>query len=244
MNWFQFGRDAGVDQPAKQQEQEEDGEEEGGGIDTNTLIYSLKSSSITGVKSLSSKGHIFNVSETTKVKVIVLLESVMSGHEDWVYSVSWYPVNKDDGTQEMCLVSSSTTDKTMIVWRPDPKSGVWMDEVRIGDMGGNILGLYGAVFSPTGEYLLSHGYNGAFHLWGNENHHNNNNNNNNSSRADRVKGWFEIARPQIHGYDLECFTFIHGKNHAIVSGAEEKILRVFLGSQNFIDTVGYLGRRL
>ncbi|EGG20140.1 WD-40 repeat-containing protein [Cavenderia fasciculata] len=269
-----------IDQPAKQQEQE-DGEEDEG-IDTNTLIDSLKSSSITGVKSLSSKGHIFNVSETetTKVKVIVLLESVMSGHEDWVYSVSWYPVNnKQDGTQEMCLVSSSM-DKTMIVWRPDPKSGVWMDEVRIGDMGGNILGLYGAVFSPTGEYLLSHGYNGAFHLWGNENH-----NNNNSSRAvwrpeiitsghfgpvqdlmwapdynyfiscstdrtlrlysqwdssqnqDRVKGWFEIARPQIHGYDLECFTFIHGKNHAIVSGAEEKILRVFLGSQNFIDTL-------
>ena len=32
-------------------------------------------------------------------------------------------------------------------------------------MGGNSLGLYGAVFGPSGDYVLAHGYQGEFHLW-------------------------------------------------------------------------------
>ncbi len=32
-------------------------------------------------------------------------------------------------------------------------------------MGGNTLGLYGAMFSPQGDFILAHGYQGALHLW-------------------------------------------------------------------------------
>ena len=32
-------------------------------------------------------------------------------------------------------------------------------------MGGNTLGLYGGVFGPSGDVILAHGYQGAFHLW-------------------------------------------------------------------------------
>jgi elongator complex protein 2 len=35
-------------------------------------------------------------------------------------------------------------------------------------MGGNILGYYGGLFSPDGNSILAHGYNGAFHLWSKE----------------------------------------------------------------------------
>ena len=35
----------------------------------------------------------------------------------------------------------------------------------MGDVGGNSLGLYGAVFAPDGKYILAHGYQGSFHLW-------------------------------------------------------------------------------
>ncbi|GFZ16036.1 elongator protein 2 [Actinidia rufa] len=40
--------------------------------------------------------------------------------------------------------------------------------------------------------------------------------------------WHEIARPQVHGHDINCVTIIQGKgNHRFVSGAEEKVARVF-----------------
>lgn len=38
-------------------------------------------------------------------------------------------------------------------------------QVRVGEVGGNTLGLYGGVFGPHGDLILAHGYQGAFHLW-------------------------------------------------------------------------------
>ncbi len=38
-------------------------------------------------------------------------------------------------------------------------------QVRVGDVGGNSLGLYGAVFGPRGDHIIAHGYQGTFHLW-------------------------------------------------------------------------------
>ena len=35
----------------------------------------------------------------------------------------------------------------------------------MGDVGGNTLGLYGGVFGPTGDVVVAHGYQGAFHIW-------------------------------------------------------------------------------
>ena len=60
----------------------------------------------------------------------VSLETVLSGHENWIYSVKWKPAIKSGGKlhQEMCLLSVSM-DKTMILWRPDAESGVWMEQV-------------------------------------------------------------------------------------------------------------------
>jgi hypothetical protein len=39
--------------------------------------------------------------------------------------------------------------------------------------------------------------------------------------------WHEISRPQIHGYDMTCVTFVTNTPNRIISGAEEKVLRVF-----------------
>lgn len=45
--------------------------------------------------------------------------------------------------------------------------------------------------------------------------------------------WHEIARPQVHGYDLRCLAMIG--RFEFVSGADEKVLRVFRAPKNFIE---------
>ncbi|KAJ2373246.1 Elongator subunit elp2 [Coemansia sp. RSA 2611] len=44
-------------------------------------------------------------------------------------------------------------------------------------------------------------------------------------------GWHEAARPQVHGYDMQCAAFV--APHAYVSGAEEKVVRVFRATRQF-----------
>jgi len=50
--------------------------------------------------------------------------------------------------------------------------------------------------------------------------------------------WREIARPQIHGHDINCVAFIQGSgNHRFVSGADEKVSRVFEAPLSFLKTL-------
>jgi elongator complex protein 2 len=49
--------------------------------------------------------------------------------------------------------------------------------------------------------------------------------------------WHEVARPQIHGYDMSCLAFVSGANHRFVSGAEEKVIRVFDAPRTFVATL-------
>lgn len=45
--------------------------------------------------------------------------------------------------------------------------------------------------------------------------------------------WYEIARPQVHGYALQCLAMINRYQYA--SGADEKVVRVFDAPDNFIE---------
>lgn len=81
---------------------------------------------------------------------------------------------------------SASMDRTMMVWAPLEEtnqfgSGLWTTKARVGEMGvrfsssmssialilrkGNTLGFYGGVYGSGGNWILAHGYNGAFHLW-------------------------------------------------------------------------------
>lgn len=56
-------------------------------------------------------------------------------------------------------------DKSLIIWA-QIESGAWIEEVRLGEVGGNTLGFYGGKFRGDGRALFGHGYQGSFHMWG------------------------------------------------------------------------------
>ncbi|XP_050419397.2 elongator complex protein 2 [Patella vulgata] len=200
----------------------------------------------------------------------VILESVLSGHDNWIYSVKWQkPFKSETGelNQSMSLLSASM-DKTMIVWKPDPEAHVWVEQVRVGEVGGNTLGFYGGMFGPDGQSIMAHGYHGAFHHWSFNDktkqwdpsvtgggHFNSvedidwdkdggqfllSTSTDQTTRLhapwvvkDRPVKWYEIARPQVHGYDLQCLTMIN--RYQFASGADEKVPRVFGAPKNFLE---------
>ena len=51
--------------------------------------------------------------------------------------------------------------------------------------------------------------------------------------------WQEIARPQVHGYDLVNAQFLDATH--FVSIADEKVVRVFNATKNFSNAVRRLG---
>lgn len=100
-------------------------------------------------------------SETGKsLSYAVILESVLLGHDGWVYSVHW----SKTANNRLQLLSSSI-DKTLIIWTMQEDTGVWMEKVRVGEVGGNTLGFYGGKFSPDAKSIMGHGYQGSFHIW-------------------------------------------------------------------------------
>ncbi|KAI7853664.1 quinon protein alcohol dehydrogenase-like superfamily [Circinella umbellata] len=212
-------------------------------------------------------------------------KTLLMGHDDWVYSVCWERprIEKDTNgetrfIQPMRLLSASS-DKSMMIWSPDTATGVWVNEVRMGDIGGNsYLGFCGALFSPQGHHVLSHGANGSFHLWKDISSDQEDNHWapevsisghfkavesvtwdpksrfllsasldqtarlfapwNRDIDGQNVTTWHEMGRPQIHGYDLKCLSFIHDWQY--VSGADEKVLRVFDAPRSCVASLAAL----
>lgn len=96
----------------------------------------------------------------TKRSYSVGLESVLLGHDGWVYGVEWGKT-----TNNRLQLLSSSIDKTLIIWAMNEDDGVWLEKVRVGEVGGNTLGFYGGKFSPDCKSIMGHGYQGSFHLW-------------------------------------------------------------------------------
>ncbi|XP_071558516.1 elongator complex protein 2 [Temnothorax nylanderi] len=208
----------------------------------------------------------------------ITLESVLCGHEGWVYGVHWQPVETGReprfNRQTMKLLSCSM-DKTMIIWKPTKMmNGMWTEMVRVGEVGGNSLGFYGCKFSPNGQdgqHILAYGYQGSFHIWKYSQERNKwlphpTTGGHFSEVVDlcwdpkgrflitasadqttrihapwenvdewcvpaRRQRWHEIARPQVHGYDMTCLAML--APHIYASGADEKVVRIFTATSTF-----------
>ncbi|KAH8319779.1 hypothetical protein KR074_005576 [Drosophila pseudoananassae] len=200
----------------------------------------------------------------------VSLESVLYGHEGWVYGVHWHK-NKD---QELRLLSASI-DKTLVVWAQTAQ-GVWMENVRVGEVGGNSMGFFGGKFSADGHSIMAHSYQGGFHIWNQDRERPQLWTSNvivgghygeardlawehegsylitvSADQTTRLHApwlqdavqdstWHELARPQVHGYDMQALALL--SRYKFASGAEEKIVRTFQATANFIENFRHISK--
>ncbi|KND04539.1 Elongator subunit ELP2 [Spizellomyces punctatus DAOM BR117] len=244
---------------------------------TNQMMNALADAGLEdGGFQLSTKAHLIEVEDIndsliSKRKYTIMFDALLMGHDDWVHSAAWQaPLIGVEASnsyhQPMALVSASA-DKSIMIWRPDPISGTWINEVRLGEIGGSTLGFYGSLFSPNGNWVLANGYNGALHVWsqasenewtpriGISGHFKSvedlswdpsgqffvSTSLDQTTRLfapwkrDTATTWHEVARPQIHGYDLHCLAFVH--KYQFVSGADEKVLRVFEAPRTFVQSL-------
>ncbi|KAK6349832.1 hypothetical protein TWF696_006098 [Orbilia brochopaga] len=113
------------------------------------------------------------------------------------------------------------------LWAPDGrqvvsfgKSGGWRRWIDEGDgtwsqrpaAKGHVRDATGVAWEKSGRYLLSTSLDQSTRLYA-------------RWKSSKHRSWFEFSRPQIHGYDINSIVSLSSTK--FVSGAEEKLLRVF-----------------
>ncbi|KAI6003932.1 WD40-repeat-containing domain protein [Pisolithus albus] len=101
------------------------------------------------------------------------------------------------------------------------------DEWReVGAIGGHRGPVKDLGWSPAGEYLISVGLDQTTRIHG-------------AIPRPSRKVWHEVARPQVHGYDLVGVAWLGPWTFASV--ADEKVVRVFEAPGSFVETIKSLG---
>jgi elongator complex protein 2 len=94
-------------------------------------------------------------------------------------------------------------------WSYDAESDSWKQQIGIS---GHVREVQSLAWAPDGSYLLTTSSDQTTRLFA-------------EWKRGEKRSWHEFARPQIHGYDLNCIDSL-GRNQ-FISGADEKLLRVF-----------------
>lgn len=95
------------------------------------------------------------------------------------------------------------------MWKYNSKKGSWQSTTAIS---GHTKSIRALTWSQDSSYLLTTSADQTTRLFS-------------KWTRDAKYSWHECARPQIHGYDLNCIVCVNAKQ--FVSGADEKLLRVF-----------------
>lgn len=100
--------------------------------------------------------------------------------------------------------------------------------------GGHFGPVVDAAFDPSGAYLVTVSADQTTRVWGPCV---------TAASAASPTRWREIGRAQVHGYDLTCVAF--AGHHEFVTGADEKVLRVFGVPASSLASFGHvLGRAM
>ncbi|KAG2387405.1 hypothetical protein C9374_001737 [Naegleria lovaniensis] len=236
--------------------------------------------------------HFTSIDSSTHYQVT--LDTLLTGHEDWVHSLNWHPC------PNLLQLLSTSMDRTMMIWSPTSNHGVWLNQFRMGEFGG-LSGLFGQMgyfsgcFSMFGDYCMGTAFHGSFHLWKLKEHENEwkpmvsisghfnsvmdldvepskdgiyfmttstdqttrcftwvdttidsrtiiDNDSLNQYQTCEERSIREIARTQIHGYDMNCLTFTD--YYSFASGGDEKVIRYFDAPQSFINTLCLLNSKM
>ena len=101
-------------------------------------------------------------------KYTITFEALLVGHEDWVYTAAWNPY--EDSLQLL----TASADNSLMIWEPDPVSGIWVSAVRLGEISGqkgattatgSAGGFWVGLWSPDGQAVASLGRTGSWRLW-------------------------------------------------------------------------------
>ena len=105
------------------------------------------------------------------------------------------------------------------LWEHSAERDRWIQKVAVG---GHVRGVTAVSWGGPGKaWLISTGLDQTTRLW---------------AKWNKVKGggggWHEFSRPQVHGYDINCVTWLPKLEgwkggYQFVSGADEKLFRVF-----------------
>lgn len=95
------------------------------------------------------------------------------------------------------------------LWTYDGNQGRWIQAIGIS---GHTKAVTSIAWAKDGSYLLSTSSDQTTRLYA-------------EWKRNTACSWHELARPQIHGYDLNCIDSI--SQSRFISGADEKLLRVF-----------------
>ncbi|KAI9808683.1 MAG: hypothetical protein M1825_003835 [Sarcosagium campestre] len=95
------------------------------------------------------------------------------------------------------------------LWTLDAALEQWIQRVAVS---GHTKAVMDTAWTAGGEYLLSTSSDQTTRLFA-------------EWKREGLESWREFSRPQIHGYDLNCIDTMG--EHRFISGADEKLLRVF-----------------
>lgn len=118
----------------------------------------------------------------------------------------WIGLWSPDGNTVVSLGRTGSWRK----WTYSVTEDMWTQQVAIT---GHVREVKGVSWSRDGSYLLTTGTDQTSRLYSQW------------KRESKSPSWHEFSRPQIHGYDLNCVDAV--SNTQFVSGADEKLLRVF-----------------
>ncbi|KAH7091954.1 RNA polymeras-like protein II Elongator subunit [Paraphoma chrysanthemicola] len=118
----------------------------------------------------------------------------------------WIGLWSPDGDSVVSLGRTGSWRK----WTFSKTEDMWTQRVAIT---GHVREVKSACWSRDGSYLLTTGSDQTTRLFSQWKSHGTDG------------SWHEFSRPQIHGYDLNCIDVV--SNSQFISGADEKLLRVF-----------------